>query len=316
MSPRFTIVVPLYNKARFVGGALASALAQTRGDLEVIVVDDGSTDEGPAIVEACRDPRVRLVRQANAGVSVARNRAIAGARGDWVLFLDADDWQHPELLAQLAAAQEAHPDADCVAARFHEFSDDSGAPPQAWSLPAGEPALERIDDLAARWMKGPTLFTGSIAVRRTLLMALQPCFQPGEHFGEDLELWFRISEQTPIVLVALPLAGYRVGQSDSLSVRLRPRELPPWVDRMRERVSARGFDRRRRRSSLQLIAQMYVNESRVALAGGRRAHAWRHWMRGRRAWTSPRWWYTAALLLAALRLPRGGPELPGRHADA
>ncbi|WP_167773012.1 glycosyltransferase family 2 protein [Ramlibacter humi] len=296
MSPRFTIVVPLFNKARFIRGALHSALAQTRRDLEVIVVDDGSTDEGAAIVEACTDPRVRLIRQANAGVSIARNQAIAAARGEWVVFLDADDWQHPRFLEALARVQDAHPGLDCVATRFHEFADDSGAPPAAWCVPQGEPAVELIPDLAARWMKGPTLFTGSIAIRHSLLRELQPCFRPGEHFGEDLDLWFRVSERTPIALIDVPLAGYRVGQQDSLSVVHRPRELPAWTGRLRERVNCEGFNPVRRRSALTLVAQMHVTEARVALVAGERGKAIAHWLRGAAAWTTPRWWLTAFML--------------------
>ncbi|RYY49747.1 MAG: glycosyltransferase family 2 protein, partial [Comamonadaceae bacterium] len=109
-SPRFSIIVPLHNKAPYIGVTLASALAQDWQDFEVIVVDDGSTDEGAAIVAAIPDPRIRLVCQANAGVSVTRNRAIDLARGEWTVFLDADDWQHPAYLAQLVATQQAHPD--------------------------------------------------------------------------------------------------------------------------------------------------------------------------------------------------------------
>ena len=106
--PTVSVIVPLYNGAPFIEAALASALAQTYDDLEVVVVDDGSTDVGPALVErmAELDGRVRLVRQENAGVAAARNAAIAAARGTYVAPLDADDMWYPEKLAAQVARME------------------------------------------------------------------------------------------------------------------------------------------------------------------------------------------------------------------
>ncbi len=88
---RFSVVIPLHDKAAYIGCTLQSVLAQDCTDFEVVVVDDGSRDEGPQIVARCADARVRLLRQANAGVAVARNRGIDAAQGQWVCFLDADD---------------------------------------------------------------------------------------------------------------------------------------------------------------------------------------------------------------------------------
>jgi hypothetical protein len=161
--------------------------------------------------------------------------------------------------------------------------------------------VELIDDLAARWMHGPTLFTGSIAVRRTLLQGMQPCFRPGESYGEDLDLWFRLSERTPIALASVPLAAYRTDVSASLSRVHRSKELPPWVDRMRERVSAQGFDPARRRSALALIAQFRISMAREELAFGRRRDALALLWQARHAMDSRRWWFTALLMFAPRR---------------
>jgi glycosyltransferase involved in cell wall biosynthesis len=88
---KVSIVIPLYNKAPYVERALDSIKAQTFSDFEVIVVDDGSTDDGASVVARYRDPRVRLITQSNAGPGPARNTGIAEARGEFVAFLDADD---------------------------------------------------------------------------------------------------------------------------------------------------------------------------------------------------------------------------------
>jgi glycosyltransferase involved in cell wall biosynthesis len=96
-----SVVIPCYNGARFLRDTVGSVLAQTLPPLEVIVVDDGSTDDSAAVAESFGSP-VRVIRQPNRGESVARNRGIAEARGDWVAFLDADDLWLPEKLAEQA----------------------------------------------------------------------------------------------------------------------------------------------------------------------------------------------------------------------
>lgn len=92
-----SVIIPTYNYARYLGEAIDSALGQTLAPLEVIVVDDGSTDDTPELLAAYGD-RIRVLRQKNAGVAVARNSGIAAARGEYVAFLDADDTWLPRKL--------------------------------------------------------------------------------------------------------------------------------------------------------------------------------------------------------------------------
>ncbi|MBW2258128.1 MAG: glycosyltransferase family 2 protein, partial [Deltaproteobacteria bacterium] len=98
-APKVSVVIPVYNRERYIGQAIDSILSQSFRDFELIVVDDGSSDGTPAVVERCGDPRVRLVRhETNQGIPRTRNRGLLEARGEYVAWLDSDDVALPQRL--------------------------------------------------------------------------------------------------------------------------------------------------------------------------------------------------------------------------
>ena len=107
-----SVIVPLYNKEKFIGATINSVLQQTYKDFELIIVDDGSTDDSTAIVEAIRDPRIRLIKKENEGVSAARNTGIKESNGEWLLFLDADDELTENALAHFVEFAALHQTTD------------------------------------------------------------------------------------------------------------------------------------------------------------------------------------------------------------
>ena len=117
-APIFSVIVPLYNKEREVESTLRSVLAQTYQPLEIVVVDDGSTDRSAEIVESLGSPLIRLIRQSNAGECAARNMAMSEARGEWFALLDADDEWKPEFLEEVAAMIEEWPDCGIYSTAF------------------------------------------------------------------------------------------------------------------------------------------------------------------------------------------------------
>jgi glycosyltransferase involved in cell wall biosynthesis len=118
--PLVTVIIGAYNAARYLGEAIDSVLAQTHPRIELIVVDDGSTDGTGAVAEAYGPP-VRCIRQENGGMAAARNRAVPEARGSYLAFLDADDRFPPDKLRQQLAVFEAQPDLDVVYGHVTEF---------------------------------------------------------------------------------------------------------------------------------------------------------------------------------------------------
>ena len=217
-TPAVSVVIPLYNKAAYVHRAVGSVFAQSFEDLEVVVVDDGSTDAGGETVAAIEDPRLRLIRQANAGVAAARNVGIGASRGRWVAFLDADDTWHPDRLARQFAALLRAPDVVWAAGAF--VTSGRGRVRQAPQTPDAwfaEPGVlkDALFILGAGWM----LWTGTVMVRRDVLAQLGG-FDPMLKVGEDIYLWARLAVQHPrLVYVRAPIATYSQDIRDSLTRR-------------------------------------------------------------------------------------------------
>ncbi len=293
---KFSVVIPLYNKARYVHGAVHSVLAQTLPPHEVIVVDDGSSDDSAEIVAAIADPRVRLVRQPNAGVSAARNRGIALATGDWIAFLDADDWYHPEMLAALKQAHEACPEAGLLGAQSRTMQnvlDD----PDPWPVTESFFEVEIVDDLRQRWMRTAPFNSSSVAIRASVLRAMEPCFIEGESHGEDLDMWFRVADRTPVAVVNAPFAAIRV-LPDSLSRRTPSATVPAFLTRMRD--AARAGRLPRPKTALWFVGQQEVTMAREMLGAGNRMAALRLLWDARQVALTRRWQLT---LLMALFMP-------------
>ena len=293
---KFTIVIPLYNKAAYVVSTIESVLAQTFSDFEVIVIDDGSTDSGPELVAAIKDPRLSLVRQANAGVSAARNRGISLARGEWVAFLDADDRHHPTYLATLLLAHEAYPHADTIATGFFNVFATEEISPPAWAACPAELKVELVTDLPRRWMVSATLSTSAVAARTSRLQSMQPCFMPGESYGEDLDLWFRLAEHSPVALARLPLMAYRCAAAGSLTAIHSATGRPAFLNRMLSRALSGSMSAAQRKSALWFLAQQELTLARHAVATGDRWEGFLGLMRGTRVVTGKRWWATAVMV--------------------
>lgn len=204
--PTFSVIMPLYNKAPYVRKGVMSVVGQTCGNWELTVVDDGSTDGGGDIVSAIADPRIRLVRQENAGVGAARNRGVAESTSPYICFLDADDWWEPTFLEEMAYLIERRPDAGIYGTSY-------------WIVKNGRKRLAPIG-VEEGFTEGEINYCQVYA--RTLCMPLTSItvciprrvfdetggFPLGITLGEDFLLWLRIAINHKTVLLNKPLANY------------------------------------------------------------------------------------------------------------
>jgi glycosyltransferase involved in cell wall biosynthesis len=223
-----SIIVPAYNSEKFLANALESILAQTRNDWEVIVVNDGSTDQTGTIAAsiAAMDKRIRVVHQDNAGVSAARNRGFAESRQDYeyVLFFDSDDVLEPDGLAMLLRPLEK--DRDAVAAHGLVRFIDSQGRPIAFAGHYTHPGRRRAIQgkrLKVLPVASPTTFaalaygcsvTTPVMVRRAQ-MAIARGFDPSLNGYEDWDLWLRLSRLGHIAFANRIVSAYRHHESNA-----------------------------------------------------------------------------------------------------
>ena len=126
--PKVTVVIPVYNREKYVCEAIESVLDQTFADFELLVIDDGSTDRSREAVQSYHDPRIRLMsNEKNEGIPKTRNKGIGLARGEYLAFLDSDDRAYPERLAKQVAFLDRHPDYAAVGA-WIDWMDEEGRP--------------------------------------------------------------------------------------------------------------------------------------------------------------------------------------------
>lgn len=207
--PAVSVVIPLYNKASHIQRAVRSVLDQTFSDFELVVVDDGSTDGGSETVSAITDPRIRVVRQANAGVSAARNRGIDEARSELIAFLDADDEWRPHFLETISRLARQFPQCGAFGTGW-EMVEVSGRRSAARYAGLPDSPWEGIIPDYFRCLLGPSppLWSSAIAVPQKTFRETG-LFSVGERIAEDLEMWFRIALRFPIAFSTRIEAVYR-----------------------------------------------------------------------------------------------------------
>ncbi len=218
--PKFSVIIPAYNSARFVGHAVASAIRQTYRDLEIVVIDDGSSDQTGEIVERCRDSRTRVARRPNGGAAVARNDGISLTDSEFIAFLDADDIWSPRYL-QAQGERLLHEPQTAMTFCFSSAVNASGRPMGITFAPSDN-RLGEISPFTVM-LSNPIVCASAAVVRRSALEQVRGgeteaqrgyYFRPDLRHAQDTDLWSRI--------VALPDWGVSCLRETLVSYRVHP----------------------------------------------------------------------------------------------
>ena len=210
MPPRITVLMPVYNAAPYVTEAVTSILSGTFGDLELLAIDDGSTDESLARLKAIDDPRLRLVNNpANMGVVATLNRGLELAEGEYVARMDADDVSMPDRLARQLAFMESHPEIGLSGTWGMSF----GVGREVEFRVPLSPVAIHAQLFAYNVICHPTAILRRDLFRRHALQ-----FSPAAKHAEDFELWMRAAEHFPLANIPTIGLRYRV-HSDQISLR-------------------------------------------------------------------------------------------------
>lgn len=211
-APLVTVLMPAYNSEAFVGEAVASMLAQTFTDFELLVIDDGSTDSTGAVLEAIRDPRLRLVSNPyNIGLIRTLNRGLELATGHYVARMDADDVSVPERLERQVEFLESHTEVDVLGTMANLINESGEAIGNISDYPTD------ADDVRADLLRECCLIHPTVMFRRDVVRAVGG-YDPGAPHAEDYDLWLRLSDDHGIANLPEKLVSYRLHRNQ-VSVR-------------------------------------------------------------------------------------------------
>ena len=251
-----SIVTPLYNKGSHIARTIASVLAQSHQEFEFIIVDDGSTDHGPDIVSQHKDPRIRLIRQENAGPSAARNRGIQEAKFPLVAFIDADDEWFPDFLQTVLTLREQFPEARVWGTAYGIMNHDLAITP----VPLREnvrnqPHGQLINYLDCAILEQPIHASSMLACKDVLLAigGYKTISQP----REDTDLLFRIALRYPIAFFPIHKTIYHKDAENRLDQWLWSGNYP-FFDHAREFIMESGGNATLTDNAIRYLAYMHT----------------------------------------------------------
>lgn len=216
----FSVVIPLYNKQNSILQTLPSVLCQTFADFEVLVVNDGSTDNSRKAVETFSDKRIRIIDKPNGGVSSARNRGIAEARFEYVAFIDGDDLWNKDFLQTIAGLIVDYPEAEAYGTGY---SCNSSMDTVMFTLGAKERGI--VTNYFKQVYAAPIMHASSVCITKQAFQKVGGFNESITH-GEDYDMWDRLGIHCTIAASPEIMASYRVDtENRAMSILPSPEKL-------------------------------------------------------------------------------------------
>ena len=218
----FSVIIPTYNRGTIIKRAIDSVLCQSEKDFELLIVDDGSTDNTEEIVNSYDDNRIVFIKQNNGGASSARNNGIKNARGKYISFLDSDDIWYPQTLEMQKKKYDSDTEISCVYSDLESIAEDGSHIP-FWN-PTGIEGYIYADALRQGFLS-PTI----------VLSAKKECFDKVGGFdlsfpaSQDDDICFRLAKYFKFGYIDIPLAGVYINSDDRISSSLRKVSLGWWM---------------------------------------------------------------------------------------
>ena len=210
--PRVTVVIPTYNRARFLPTAIDSVLAQTYGDFALLIADNASDDGTPEVVARYDDPRIRYVRRPeNLGITANHNLALEDVRSEYCLIVPDDDVLFPSILQRTLPVLDENPRAGMVHARFQVLAEDGEVvkDDEDWTYGLHEDVVEPGDEFVRESMLWSCRVCASTALMRMEALP-DPPFDQDDFPAIDFGMWLRMALDWDLAFLATPLAGYRI----------------------------------------------------------------------------------------------------------
>ena len=268
----FSVIIPAYNAAQYIKHSINSILNQTFSDFEILIVDDGSTDNTKEIIQTIEDKRVQYIHQRNGGVSSARNTGIRNANGEYICFLDSDDLWKPDHLEVISNLINKYPKASVFLTGYEILLHNGDSISKV--CPSVESDLQ-IDNMFEHMFKyGYFINTNSISCKKSAFDTVG-LFEIGVKNGEDDDMWYRLFAYYSVAVSSMVTTTY-IRENSRASANRMFVDNWPFLDRVNTIMASSEVSEEKKKYLKRMLEQRKLSFVRHCILNGDKKSAWRH----------------------------------------